>query len=235
MAATIDERERQWIYEQVVRSMLDEGELTERDLKSPTALMRRIGERLDRTKLQFVVDHRQNVLDLAKEATDQSDYELAIMYYGLFFEHQINSIIDDVLSARRLGPKTAIEVIRNVNLRGKLTWLPDILGLPALSSHHKKTIVDVTEARNGYVHYKYTAVSENPLRDEERDSARLLGNAAKAASYLRRYEARLIWNGQKANVQKAVRRVNEMLRVLGIDDLEEPIPDTESTVNGHSH
>jgi hypothetical protein len=144
------------IYNTVIDSFFKSGHLTEHDIKSKKALTEKLLSLIEKEiSLKIVINHKDSILDMARELKDQGQYDFAKMFYALFFEHSINDIINTECFRRNITTKSKNDVLRHVNLHGKFGWLRELLELPVFNVKHYKTIMKVADERNAFIHYKF--------------------------------------------------------------------------------
>ncbi|WP_040590660.1 hypothetical protein [Methylobacter marinus] len=179
-------------------SMFESGLITEDDIEDREKLFNRLITLARSIDYKVVVDHRDSLISEAKIKFEAKEYELAIMFYALYFEHAINSIIDAALTRNELCKKTKVAVLRNVDNSGKYTWLLEVLNLPPFNKKHSDIILKVASERNAFVHYKwntdYQDVSVNEL-------IQLIKSARQSVTYVKQYESRVNYKGKKGVLQ----------------------------------
>lgn len=65
------------------------------------------------------------------------------------------------MSQRRFDDKTRLDIIRSVDIYGKFTWLPKVLGHKVFNLAHMKTIKNLADDRNAFIHYKWNIETED--------------------------------------------------------------------------
>lgn len=135
------------IFETVAQTMYSSGLLKEQDLKNKKIIRDKIIKFVQTDQFVFVLDHRNTILDYALSFSKAHEYNLAIMFYAMFFEHSINSIILHKLHERHFSRPTELEIIRNVSIQQKFTWLIQLLDLPKFNEKHRKVILAGAEKR----------------------------------------------------------------------------------------
>src|SRR5204863_7312102 len=107
-----------------------------------------------------VIDYRTSLLKEARTQALQARHRdnFALLFYATFFEHWINGIIGTAAKWRGVTDKEMMSILREVPLRGKLTWVVRLLNLPRLKPSHVNKLLDLAEHRNAYVHYKWRPI-----------------------------------------------------------------------------
>jgi hypothetical protein len=199
----------QSVFRKIIEQLHASGALTDDDIASPDQLWTKLDQLRESGRLEIipVVDHRENLTEAAARHVQIGEYQLALMFYALFFEHTLNALI-----SRRIGrcgkpERTAIDTIRSVSFEGKLSWLLDLLDLPSLNEKHRKVMSQVAQERNAFVHYKWNSapMALGGGKQGEAKLKELAVAARKTVTYLRRYETRLSHEGLKGKLSAAAR------------------------------
>jgi hypothetical protein len=197
----------QAVFTRIVEYFYAIGYVTDADLQDPEQLHAKMSAfRAAGVEFNPSIDHRDQLTEAARRYTEQRREEMALMFYALIFEHTLNQIVLIGLADAGRSRAVADAVMRKVDLDGKLSWLLELLDLPALNDTHRKTIAQVAAERNAFVHYKW---KERPWGEaDKRERARLdnlLSAAKKAVRYIRGYESRLALRGNKAKIARLTR------------------------------
>ena len=113
----------------------------------------------------------------------------------------MNYIIQSACYNSEIDRKTTTEIIRNVNIGGKSTWLIKLLGLRPINEKHIKTILKTAELRNAYIHYKW-----KPDNSKGKDENEHLKNVKEMVKYLRTYETKIEFQGKKNIINNTINR-----------------------------
>jgi hypothetical protein len=154
----------------------------------------------------IVIDHTTALLVEARRSARSGEYEKAALWYSTFFEHALNRILLGLGAKSSIGDETTKRMLRESSVRAKSSWLLELLGCAPLSARCQKTISDIAEFRNAFVHYKWPiAASEQVEIDKEKEAGRRLTKTAEwAVRCLRRYEERTVYDGNRSRVQKVL-------------------------------
>ena len=196
-----------WISEIAVQALYSGGLLTEQDLINKNTFLDKMLKINQSAEYNIIIDHRNQILEYALSYYNNKEYNFSIMFYSLFFEHSINSIILNELRRRQFSRKKMLEIIRSVNINNKLTWLIQILYLPKFNENHKEFILKGINERNTFVHYKFPVIPDDK-REEERENVKkrkLAENLRKTATYMKRYESRVLFSGRKEKLRKLLK------------------------------
>jgi len=192
------------IIKSVIESMYQTGEITDEDLNDWGKLSSKMLALTKRVKFSLVVDHREGILETAKKYKKEKNNDYATLFYAIFFEHTLNSIIERVCTRNKINKKTIVEIIKNVSIDGKLNWLPKLLKIPEINRTHKGVIKKNADDRNAFVHYKFMGGHDDPkieLKEEEEKIA-FLNKLEKTVAYIKRYESRVIYSNKKGHFKK---------------------------------
>lgn len=154
-------------------------------------------------KLELVIDHSTDILKLAREYATDMNYEVSCIFYAMWIEHWANSMIHTLCFKAKISSKHKISMIREVPLRGKLSWLLSILGFPTINSKHQQNILKLAELRNAYVHYKWKEVDNA----KEQNSKEIIRTIESTIKYIKRLETRFIFKDKK-NISKKLLKKN---------------------------
>ncbi len=157
-------------------------------------------------EFQLITVHHENILRQARHFVSLEQIQFAVVLYATWFEHWLNGMIASKRLKFKLSINEAAEIIREVSLRGKTSWLLDVLGYKKISQKHRNTILQVAEARNAFVHYKFKPSEDDKPDSEESKLKALLIEAERTIRYLKRYETkelgvgpgkvrRVLWRG----------------------------------------
>ena len=188
------------------REFYIQGLIDEKDLGDVNKIEEIILSAIDNQGgVYLVTDHRDSLLKKAEIFLKTNDLELSIVLYALFFEHAINGIIVRALEKKKIANKTKNEILRNANLKAKLTWVLELLDLPRFNVKHAKYIIKIADERNAFVHYKYNAYNADTDTDEPLQE--LLNDVKKSIRYIKYYGTKVLYAGKKSAVRKKLKRV----------------------------
>lgn len=206
-----------WMFELILLSYFESGDLTDADLElSRDELLEKVFDHICDNGIKFVTDYRDSILQHANYFQKSNEYEFAIMFFAMYFEHHLNSIICRSCELKEFSETEIKDLIKNVNIQGKLTWLPKLFGHRPINPTHRKTILLLAENRNAFVHYKWQdgevltkskamiATPDKVEKEVERRQQFLLKIKA-AVKYLKLYESTLLYNKNKARIKNALK------------------------------
>jgi hypothetical protein len=145
-------------------------------------------EATDAVPFGVIMVYRDVLLRRARSFRDAGDVEDSLLYYATWIEHWLNDAVSTVLRRRGLEEGTIISVLREVNVRGKTSWLLLLLGLPPLGETLTSQILQITEARNTFVHFKFSARDGDENLEERQRLQGQLVSAESLVSALTQYE-----------------------------------------------
>jgi hypothetical protein len=145
-------------------------------------------EDADSVPLRWIAVHRDLLLDRARSFNDLGCVDDSLLYYATWIEHWLNDAISTTLRRRGFKEDFIVSVLREVNLRGKTSWLLLLLGLPPIGEALASQILQITEARNAFVHFKFPSrdVDESPVERQRLQGQ--LASAESLVSALTKYE-----------------------------------------------
>lgn len=191
----LNEKDREYgpiIIRKVVTTLVKYGLLNINDMDRSDVL----GETLkliEDMDFKFVLDYKDNILEHARKFCMNNEIELSYLLYATWFEHWINEIISILAGRKDLNDKEIYEIIRNISIRGKYTWLLKLFEFEEIDEEHLKLIFKLIELRNGFVHYKWNEKNDD-LKDKE---AIVMENIEETVEYLMDIENKYIYNNSK--------------------------------------
>jgi hypothetical protein len=101
-------------------------------------------------------DHSEELIKRARQEFRKGNYHFAALFYATWVEHWVNWYVRCLaVRTRRMTDVEIREMIREVNLRGKLGWLNNALGGKPFSNKHRNAIQRLADHRNAFIHFKY--------------------------------------------------------------------------------
>lgn len=140
-------------------------------------------ERIDKSEFLIAIDHTEKLLKLGKKFEEAGDPWTATLMYATWVEHVINKCISAGLQRKNFSPKMAKQVIRDVPLTSKLSWVFPLLDFRPFNTKHGEVLRKLGEYRNQFVHYKWNYKEWNG----NEDIATFLIACKKSLIYLTRY------------------------------------------------
>jgi hypothetical protein len=157
-------------------------------------------ERLSKSSRFFwSIDHMGELLGEARRYARAGKAQMACLLYATWLEHWLNSLVADLARRRRFHDTEISALLRDVPYKAKPTWLLRLLGFPPLSEKHVRSIVEIGEIRNSFVHYKWRLhdVDSDELKKEGERARRVAEQAEHAIRYLRSVETKYFLGGKK--------------------------------------
>jgi hypothetical protein len=152
--------------------------------------------REDGFEFNFIVDHKDSVLKQARSFAQAAEADFAIMFYAMWIEHWLNGMYawkstrvsareHDLPSQRRFR-----------SMKDKMTSDWSSTFGEKLDASWVKTMLEIAEHRNAFVHYKW------PIQDDSEDSLgskdtklELLGQAECVVVKLKAMEHQMVYGG----------------------------------------
>lgn len=166
-------------------------------------LVQRAKEWSERQPIRMSRDFRPDLLKQARTLKRRNQLNEASLYYATWFEHWINSFYDR--KANALDENEFRQMIRDVNLRGKFTWLMTLVVGRRIPDRHLRAVVRVSDLRNEFVHYKFKPVDVEKSEDEFEQLRQAHKAAEMAVRYLQEFETRHFYKGAACRLLKNLR------------------------------
>lgn len=196
-----------WAIEIILQNLFAKGVLSREDLEMPNEnLFDKAFSFISKNGFPIVVDHRDDILSQANYFLASKKYEYSKVFYAMYFEHTLNGLIENECQRRKIDDKTKSDIIRSVDIYGKLTWIPKLLGFKSFNATHLKTIKGLCDDRNAFVHYKWKPeTDENENSADEKFHENYFKNIKAAVKYMKQYESGIFFNGKKSTIRKATK------------------------------
>ena len=162
---------------------------------------------LSQNDFTVTLDHRDELAVQAKTLSTERRPLASLILYATWIEHWLNGVIVAATRRRGLSDEDSVRLVRETPMRAKHSWLLALLGLPPLAKDRQKALVALTELRNAFVHYKWSARTPDELVKEEEGVRRIVDSAPDLLDYLREYDAAHV---SSPDVSTAIQ---EMLRI----------------------
>lgn len=144
-------------------------------------------------------EHRPRLVHAAQRFLDEGDAELAILVYATAVEHWVNGMLEVGLRRReqQLDPAT-----ERGSLACKLsTRWPDLLG-STFPLALREPILELADARNEFVHYKWTSRSADEHDQHSANAAAIARNAPRILADLDELEDSIVFDGARAQLDR---------------------------------
>lgn len=139
-----------------------------------------------------VIDYRNRLRIAIGQVVYPEHPIAALILYATWFEHTLNGIVIRQGLLRGLNAEQVEAMVKVSSMAAKLDWLPKVLGLPGFEGSHHQRVLQVSEVRNQYLHYKWKGYKPE---ESERQKQRLRGTVADLDAtveyFLAYYEAHL--------------------------------------------
>ncbi len=193
-------------FEKLVHSLFKDGTLTISDFDDEKKFLKKIKDINDKTEYQLVIDHTEDLLNTARKFNKNGNTDNAKIFYATYFEHELNGIIDELCMKKSISKKETNNIIRSVNLIGKLTWLPLLLGIPQIAIKHKNTILKLAGDRNAYIHYKHNPEPDEINENDEQKQQDDIKEIEKTINYFKKYISRTLYKNQKTQLVNKLKK-----------------------------
>jgi hypothetical protein len=151
--------------------------------------------------------HLEDLLDQASKFVEQEELDFACLFYATWFEHWVNRLFLN-LAVRRgdMLQEDFDNMLRDVGLRGKMTWLLQLFGLESIDRIHRARITALMNRRNEFAHYKWRTYDIDSGFEQERSLADLMEQfKATTIPYLLDYEDRHLYSGMRDRLTQRLR------------------------------
>jgi|GEM_PF-2473236 len=194
------------VVESVIRSWFVAGLITIEDFNDKEELRNKLLRLANADEFRFSIDYTGDLLLSAKKYKRAGKIANAKLFYAIYFEHEINGFIDQVCKRKSIDKKTINDIIKSVNIPGKITWLLTLLGLPPITSHHKKILTKLFDDRNTYIHYKYNPEPVNDDEDKDTKRREEFRQIEKTLTYFKKYTSKVLYSNKKTTIDKHIQK-----------------------------
>jgi hypothetical protein len=147
------------IAEALFRSFIEDGSIVIEDQSLDEILLeyKALMAHMQTAEQEFhrIPDHRSILWKRANSEHSEGTPEMAITLYALWIEHSVNGSLVSALQRKGYDLEIIDLIIREVNLRAKITKLWHIAGLDPLEDADVTLVGQIAEARIAFVHYKW--------------------------------------------------------------------------------
>jgi hypothetical protein len=155
--------------------------------------------------IHAILDHRSTLLGYANREASDGRSDVAVVFYALWIEHTVNGCLIRGLERKGYGPEVINPLIRELSLRTKITALWSVAGFPPLTDENVRTIDQVAQFRNSFVHYKYPGYAESMHESMNEQLRRATERAQNLISAFDAAMNTLFWNGREEEIISAFR------------------------------
>jgi hypothetical protein len=228
----------EWIFEAMVEDgdiRIDERSVAEilKDFLVQVAAVANSPE-FEQFEIQPSLDYRNTLRQKAlAERRDGNDL-ISIMHYSTWFEHFVNGLLSHAFTRSDYPGDYAKLLLRELRVPTKATALWMLAGLPPISDGDLKLMDQAAAIRNGFVHYKWSPVSQKDEQRVNRQNAELAARLDGVAERLLAIENEALWSGREEEIIEAFRafvaEVEQERGPLGAAILANHLPDRVEAV-----
>lgn len=152
-------------------------------------------------ELYWVTDHSDELRRKATEAMGAEEYWFAILFYATWVEHWMNNILISLSRRSNVPEGVAVALIRSCgfNLKMKDVWTS--LGAAPFEKEVMRTITELMELRNGFVHYKWQPrISSDKNRQDQRVKE-VASEGRKLITALQEIENQVLFLGRRESLR----------------------------------
>lgn len=206
-------RDFQRLFRLAGRLMLESGTVNTGQLND-SELSEKVFDYLDylhASPLRITTDHRGELLRAARQFKSSKEFPIAILLAATWIEHWINGFI--VKQTSHLSNAHRNEMLRTVPLHGKLTWFLALLNAKPISAIRVRSIRQLADERNAFVHYKWLETDiDAPTAKESDRLARIFAEFEKTVRYLRAYDRSNMRGVDRRRIGKLAARIPALPR-----------------------
>lgn len=148
-----------------------------------------------------IIDYRIHILREARRYAQKKDYEFAILFYGTYFEHWLNDLIEYICRKQKLDRDLTQKAIRSLQIEAKITWFPKLFGYK-IHKPHANAVLEIMGQRNAFVHYKWKGESPDDWPKKEEETKELIMKAENAIKYLQMFKNKYLYKSQKKRIKR---------------------------------
>ncbi|WP_147679168.1 hypothetical protein [Algibacter pacificus] len=201
-----DEKLTEVLIEEIIKSHFKDGSLTFSDFKNKKIFWNKILELNKKAEYQVIINHTNTLIKNARHFNKIGEYNNAKIFYATYFEHELNRIINELCHRKSIDKKETNNIIKSINIIGKLTWLPLLLGIPKISVKHKNIILKLADNRNAYIHYKHNPETNQLNINQKHKEQEDIKQIEKTITYFKKYTSRVLFNNQKTKLEKELKK-----------------------------
>lgn len=152
--------------------------------------------------IHFVTDHRDSLLERARDFRRKKDPEEAILFYATWTEHMLNLLFASSLRRKKLIEPQIRECIFGTSIRAKYILIVLEFSKKSSSELWSNRIKKLCDLRNQFVHFKWNYQKEEASDQLERAYKSSLLDAEKIVTHLVSLDRKYI-NSYRANSRQA--------------------------------
>ncbi|MCK4265267.1 hypothetical protein KAW80_02825 [Candidatus Babeliales bacterium] len=186
---------------EAIESLYIYGHISKDEFSSPEKtrkLLKKMITSLKKEDFHMIVDHKESLLEIADQFKKNDNINFAKVFYAMFFEHAINSVIDIITCREKWTENLKLKLLKKNSLEEKLTWVLELLHLPQFNEKYLNIVKNLVADRNAFVHYKYKPdldihLTVDQLNKKEEKTQKELNGILKAVNYMKKYESRITY------------------------------------------
>ena len=157
-------------------------------------------------ELNGILDHGPDLLKRARREVKGENFHYAAMYYATWVEHWINWVVRCLCVRKRsLSDDRIQQMIREVNIRGKLSWMIPILGGKPIAKNHINLIQRISDHRNAFIHFKYPERKIDDLELHPPELKKAVVDFERTVQYLQTHDRKAL----KRNLKQTIKRFSQ--------------------------
>jgi hypothetical protein len=116
----------------------------------------------------FIIDHHDEILSNARSLGDADRHQFAVVFYAMWIEHWLNWMLAWKAQRLELTSEETIQLLK-MNVDQKLGAAWTITFGSSFDRELRNRIKSITDARNGFVHYKWPSFDPDDESKEQSD------------------------------------------------------------------
>ncbi|WP_275558853.1 hypothetical protein [Streptomyces sp. 5-6(2022)] len=147
--------------------------------------------------VHVVTDHCDDLLKKAVCAMRADEHWFAILFYATWLEHWVNNVLMSLSVRSGVSEGVAVALVRSCSFHVKIKDVWTSLGAAPLEKSHIRTMADLMEFRNGFVHYKWQSrsISDKDAYDQRVEEVAV--SAQNLVATLEKLEDQLLFSGRR--------------------------------------
>ncbi|MEV7125933.1 hypothetical protein [Streptomyces sp. NPDC093260] len=149
----------------------------------------------------WVTDYSGDLLLKATEAMDAEEYWFSILFYATWVEHWINNILISLSRRSNVPEGVAMALVRSCSFHLKVKDVWTSLGATPIEKDIIRTMTDLMELRNGFVHYKWQTRMASSQEHEDQRLKQVAFEGQKLIAALQKIEDQVLFLGRRKSLR----------------------------------
>jgi hypothetical protein len=182
------------------------GKTVDQIIQEATQLLKEFAHS-EPSEVHMGTSHLEDLLQQASKFIEQDALYFACLFYATWLEHWVNRLFFRLAERRDMLTTDIVNMLREVRLEGKMTWLPQLFGLEPIDKVHRVRIASLMSRRNEFTHFKWKVYNlDSGVEYEQGRSLADLMEQFRATTipYLLDYEDRHLDGGMRESLLQRV-------------------------------